>query len=135
MKKTFTEREFIDALKVEINSIGTTLLATVRGHLQFGQVRANRFFDELNSRLPQHIQYKLEQSLERDRWLERSKRINKDQLYDLAECLIAVNCNKSCNKKPEKCELRKLLKLKKIPVWNENGKCEYKIDMKNRESA
>lgn len=108
--------------------IGSAILIACKEVFGAGIGRMSKFTEVLNDHLPDWLQFKIDPNDFKQK--KARVKIDSEQLYDLAECFIAVNCNRSCNKNPAKCELRKLMLEKNIPAWDENGKCEYKVDFK-----
>lgn len=108
--------------------IGSAILIACKEIFGAGIGRMSKFTEVLNENIPDWLQFKIDPNDFKQK--KARTKLNDQQLYDLAECLLAVNCNRSCNKNPAKCELRKMMKEKEIPEWDENGKCEYKIDLK-----
>lgn len=118
----------VDEIKKYAGQIGKAVLIACKTEFKVGIGRMRRFTDVLNENLPAWLQFEVDP--EDFKQAKPRTKLNQEQVYDLAECLIAVNCNRSCNKKPEKCELHRLMKEKDIPAWDETGKCEYKIEFK-----
>lgn len=122
MGKEAAKRE----MKNTANQIGNAIQIALREVFKAGYGRTKKFTDIMNKYLPDWLGFEPDPEV----FKRKSTLLHKEQFYDLAEILIAVNCNRSCNKNPEKCQLRKMMKEKNIPAWDENGKCEYKIELK-----
>lgn len=104
-----------------MNSLALALEGVFREEYGFGDKRLYRLMQQLNERLPEHLEF----------GVPKREKIDKDTLYDLTELLLELGCDKSCKLGNYKhCKYYAIYENRNIPKYNEeeNPKtCPYKI--------
>lgn len=105
-----------DALK----SLAMAIEDVFRCEYGFGNKRLIKLMQQLNKRLPDHLQFKV----------PKREKIEQAKLYDLVELLLELNCDeKKCRcKNFKECNMYKLFISRQIPVYDEEQEgCPYRI--------
>lgn len=104
-----------------MHSIALALEGVFREEYRFGDKRLHRLMQQLNERLPEHLEF----------GVPKREKIDKDTLYDLIELLLELGCDKSCKLGNYKhCKYYDIYEHRNIPKYNEeeNPKiCPYKV--------
>lgn len=103
-----------------LNSLSLALEDVFRSEYGFGDKRLNKLMQQLNDRLPEHLQFKV----------TKREKIEQQKLYDLVELLLELNCDETkCRCKNYKdCNLYKLYIERQIPTYDaEQAGCPYKV--------
>lgn len=102
-----------------MNSLALALEGVFREEYGFGDKRLYRLMQQLNERLPEHLQFKV----------TKREKIDKDTLYDLTELLLELGCDKSCKLgNYMHCKYYAIYEHRNIPKYNEEEKqCPYKV--------
>lgn len=103
-----------------MKSLSMAMEDVFRTEYGFGDKRLMKLMQQLNERLPDHLQFDV----------PKRQKIEQQKLYDLVELLLELNCDeKKCRCKNYKdCSMYKLFISRQIPVFDaEQEGCPYKI--------
>lgn len=114
--KEMATNAVMDALK----SLAMAIEDTFRCEYGYGNKRLIKLMQQLNNRLPDHLQFKV----------PKREKIEQQKLYDLVELLLELNCDeKKCRcKNYKECNMYKLFISRDIPAYDEKqAGCPYRV--------
>ncbi|GIW49187.1 MAG: hypothetical protein KatS3mg079_663 [Caloramator sp.] len=110
----------ITAVMDIMKSLSMAMEDVFRTEYGFGDKRLMKLMQQLNERLPDHLQFDV----------PKREKIEQQKLYDLVELLLELNCDeKKCRcKNYKECNMYKLFRVRNIPAYDKQQEgCPYKV--------